>query len=219
VCFSDIDLLCRKYQRPYYKKHRSTRRAGWNHLECQLCNSYKRDIRKESDGDKRREIEAEYKDHIDRAMFARKAYYTTRKKAVDNKHHGDVSMIVDAAGGSGTIFLPRYSTTEKNEPARHEMCKIKSTIIKVHGVGTKVVITIPELEMQGANLTFECVLQGLIMFLDESGIKKLRNLYVQLDNVSSNKSYTLAAAFAALIYLGICKKVKVSYLEVIRFFT
>jgi hypothetical protein len=86
-------------------------------------------------------------------------------------------------------------------------------------VGTKVVITIPELEMQGANLTFECVLQGLIMYLDESGIKKLRNLYVQLDNVSSNKSYTLAAAFAALIYLGICKKVKDSYLEVIGFYT
>ena len=88
-------------------------------------------------------------------------------------------MIVDAAGGLGAIFLPRYSTFEINEPARHEMCKIESTIIKVHGVGTKVVITIPELEMQGANLTFECNLQDLNMYLDESGVKKLRNLYVQ----------------------------------------
>ena len=43
-------------------------------------------------------------------------------------------MIVDAAGGLGAIFLPRYSTIEKNEPARHEMCKIESTIIKVHEV-------------------------------------------------------------------------------------
>ena len=44
----------------------------------------------------------------------------------------------------------------------------------------------------------------------------IRNIYiyVQLDNVSSNKCYTLAAAFAFLILLGICKKVKVSYLEV-----
>ena len=47
------------------------------------------------------------------------------------------------------------------------------------------------------------------MYLDESGIKKLRNLYVQLDNVSSNEKYTLAAAFAALIYLDIRMKVKV----------
>jgi len=67
-------------------------------------------------------------------MFARKAYYNTEKIAVNNKHHGDVSMIVDAAGGLGAIFLPRYSTIEKNEPARHEMCKIESTIIKVHEV-------------------------------------------------------------------------------------
>ena len=57
------------------------------------------DIRKESDGDKRREIEAKNKDLIERAMFAKKPYYTTRKKAVNNNHYGDVLMIVDAAGG------------------------------------------------------------------------------------------------------------------------
>jgi hypothetical protein len=67
-------------------------------------------------------------------MFARKAYYNMEKIAVNNKHRGDVSMIVDAAGGLGAIFLPRYSTFEINEPARHEMCKIESTIIKVHRV-------------------------------------------------------------------------------------
>ena len=42
--------------------------------------------------------------------------------------------------------------------------------------------------MQGANLTFECILQDLNMHLDESGVKKLRNLYVQLDNVSSKNA-------------------------------
>ena len=79
------------------------------------------------------------------------------------------------------------------------MCKIKSTIIKVHGVVTKVVITIPELEMQGAHLFFECVLQGLNMYLDESGIKKLRNLYVQLDTFSLNKSYN---SYSQMIYFN-----------------
>ena len=53
---------------------------------------------------------------------------------------------------------------------------------------TKAVITTPELEMQGDNLTFECILQDLNMYLDESGVKKLRNLYVQLDNVCSNNA-------------------------------
>ena len=73
--------------------------------------------------------------------------------------------------------------------------------------------------MQGANLTFECILQDLNMYLDESGIKKLRNLYVQLDSVSSNKSYTLASAIAALIYPDMRMKVKVPYIEVIGFYT
>ena len=76
---------------------------------------------------------------------------------------GDVSMIIDSAGGSGTTFAPWYSTTEINEPARHEMCKIKSTIIIFQGVGTKVVVTISELEKQGCNLTFACVLEGLLL--------------------------------------------------------
>jgi hypothetical protein len=84
---------------------------------------------------------------------------------------------------------------------------------------SKAVITTPELELQGAKLTFECILQDLNMYLDESGIKKLRNLFVQLDYVSSNKSYTLAAAFAALIYIDVHMKVKVPYLEVIGFYT
>jgi hypothetical protein len=50
-------------------------------------------------------------------------------------------------------------------------------------------------------------------------IKELRNLYVQLDNVSSHKSDTRAADFAALIDLGTCKKVEISYLDVIFFYT
>ena len=68
-------------------------------------------------------------------------------------------------------------------------------------------------------LTFGRILQGLIMYLDESAIEELRNLYVQLDNVSSHKSGTWAADFAALIDLGTCKKVEISYLDVIFFYT
>ena len=58
------------------------------------------------------------------------------------------------------------------------------------------------------------MLRGIVFFLRETKNSRVRNLYVQLDNEFSNKNYTLAAAFAALIYLGVCKKVKVSYLEV-----
>ena len=68
-------------------------------------------------------------------------------------------------------------------------------------------------------LTFGRILQGLIMYLDESAIEELRNLYVQLDNVNSHKSYTLAADFAALIDHGMSKKLKIPYLDVKFFFT
>ena len=125
-------------------------------------------------------------------------------------------MIIDAGGGAGCTYIPRYTTQEKHEPKRHQMFKIKTTFIKVHGVGSMAVLSLPALEKQGGNLTFECVLQGILLFLKETNHTRIRNLYVQLDNVSSNKSYTLAAAFAALIHLGICKKVKVSYLEVCK---
>ena len=89
------------------------------------------DIRKESDGDKRREIEAKYKDLIERAMFARKAYYTTQK----------MILILNTMEMFWCLWMQlvveeqySYRAIEKNEPARHEMCKIESTIIKVHGV-------------------------------------------------------------------------------------
>jgi hypothetical protein len=111
------------------------------------------------------ELEAQYDDHRSQAQFAKEEYYRKKEKAVKNIKKGNVSMIVDSAGGSGTTLAPRYSTTEKNEPVRHEMCMIKSTIIEVHGVGTKVVVTIPKLEKQGCNLTFECVLEGLLFLL------------------------------------------------------
>ena len=52
----------------------------------------------------------------------RNFYYAVRAKAERNSNH-DVSMIVDAAGGQGTIYQPRMMTVAKNEPERHTMLK------------------------------------------------------------------------------------------------
>ena len=41
-----------------------------------------------------------------------------------------------------------------------------------------------------------------------------RNIYVQLDNVNSNKCGTFIVACALLVALGICRKIKVNFLEV-----
>jgi len=37
-------------------------------------------------------------------------------------------------------------------------------------------------------------------------------LYIQMDNAAPNKNYTLLAAMASLVLLGIVRKVKISYL-------
>lgn len=67
-------------------------------------------------------------------------------------------MIVDAAGGTGSTHSPRYRTTEKGEPTRHSMLKVKNTFVKIHGVGSLVFQTFQELESQGGNLTCEVCL-------------------------------------------------------------
>ena len=44
-------------------------------------------------------------------------------------------------------------------------------------------------------------------------LQKLRNLYVQLDNYSINKNYTIVCVMGALTLLGIVRKVKLAYLK------
>lgn len=60
----------------------------------------------------------------------------------------------------------------------------------------------------------EMIIKSLQLAARHSGIKKIRNVYVQLDNVSSNKCFTVIAAMSALCLLGVVQKVKLSYLEV-----
>ena len=45
---------------------------------------------------------------------------------------GYLSLAIDGAGAQASNYSPRYSTSEKNEPERQEMLKIKSTYVKVH---------------------------------------------------------------------------------------
>jgi hypothetical protein len=58
------------------------------------------------------------------------------------------------------------------------------------------------------------ILRSIQIAAKELKIKKIRNVYIEMDNVSSNKCFTVVAAMAALCMLGVVKKVKISYLEV-----
>lgn len=86
--------------------------------------------------------------------------------------------------------------------------------IQVHGIGSLLCVSLPDLEKQGGNLTVECILRGIEFAMKEKNLSFIRNLYIQLDNVSSNKCFTIFAVLIELAKNGIFKKVKVSYLIV-----
>jgi hypothetical protein len=92
--------------------------------------------------------------------------------------------------------------------------KVKNTFAKIHGVGTIVVQTLPDIEMHGGNLTVEVINLAVQEALKHRKGRPIRNLYVQLDNVNSNKCKSVIAGMAALCLLGIVRKVKLSYLIV-----
>jgi len=57
-------------------------------------------------------------------------------------------------------------------------------------------------------------MRGIEFAMKTAHIGKVRNLYIQLDNVSSNKCYTIISSMTALVSTGVCKKVKIHYLIV-----
>ena len=130
-------MFNRKRERPHYKKNRQFRGSGWEHLCCQTCSEFDRGIKFSKSEEEKQLKTLGKKHHVDLAVNARNEYYRTRNKAQDNKLLNDVSMIIDAGGGAGCIHIPRFPTTEKGEPARHEMLKIKSTFVKVISIITE----------------------------------------------------------------------------------
>jgi hypothetical protein len=54
-----------------------------------------------------------------------------KRKTVTNLN---LSLAIDGAGAQASNYCPRYNTTEKGEPCRHDILKIKSTYVKVEAV-------------------------------------------------------------------------------------
>ena len=94
-------------------------------------------------------------------VCCRDTFEAAIRKSTSVKHRKYViSMIIDAAGGNGATFYPRFRTIEKSEPQRHELLKTKLTFAVVHGVGTYIYQSFPDLGCQGGNLTLEVCFRG-----------------------------------------------------------
>jgi len=83
-----------------------------------------------------KKAEARVREHRGRAKEARRCYYRRRGKAVQPEYvaKGYLSLAIDGAGAQASNYCPRYNTTEKGEPCRHDILKIKSTYVKVEAV-------------------------------------------------------------------------------------
>ena len=55
------------------------------------------------------------------------------------KDNGYVSLIIDAAGGAGTVYHPHVTKQVHGEPERASLLKTKSTFVKIHGYGNIIV--------------------------------------------------------------------------------
>jgi hypothetical protein len=66
-------------------------------------------------------------------------------------------------------------------------------VSKIHGLGTKISLTYPSLYKFIGNFTLEAIYRSVQMFLERRNVKQIRTLYIQLDNATSNKCWTLFA--------------------------
>ncbi len=206
------NIFCeiRKRCRPMYQRSRKVRASGWNHVRCQTCENCEDNIRRAKDPDEKSRLRFEYKAHKYKAAGHRKHYRDVRHKAIQpSRHRSDMSVILDGAGGLGSTYAPHFAVSGKGEPERHTLHKFKSTFSKIHGVGTCIFLSHSSLETEGSNLNLECLYRSVDLFLQTRKVDKIRNLYVQLDNTNSNKSWALIGGCAALVALGIVRKVKV----------
>ena len=89
-----------------------------------------------------------------------------------------------------------------------------SLYLQVHGIGSLLVSSFPELEKQGGNLTVESILRGIRFAAKQRKVTSFSTIYLQLDNTGSNKCVVVIDACCLLVKLGVAKNMKINFLEV-----
>lgn len=131
-------------------------------MRCGECSRLQRLIlTKKNHTEERDALQSEFLAHITKQQMYRDIYQAVIKKCTSVKYKRfTLSIIVDASGGNLATFYPRVKIVEKSEPQRHQLLKTKMTFAVVHGVGTLVYLSYPDLGSQGGNLTLEVVFRG-----------------------------------------------------------
>lgn len=159
----------------------------------------------------RRQHQAELEAHWQFQESLRDHYCSTIIKAVENKEF-DLSMHVDGGAADGMTYSPFYFQDITGEPPQHTCLKTHNTFVKLHGWGRIIYQSYPQLEEHSSNMIAEVIFRAIHHYMHATNKRCLRNLYIEMDNAGVNKSNLLIAALSILVVLGVCRKIKVSYL-------
>jgi hypothetical protein len=143
-----------------------------------------------------------------------------------------MSTYIDAAGSFGFQRLPHLAVQYKNQPERKDLFKISAIFKKVacigidaffsiiidfrmsqiHGHGVSIDVTFPDWGNKSASVVLETTFRAIYEFLSAHPGRQLDTIYLTYDNVNSNKGYILLCGLCSLVLLGVCRKVKITYL-------
>lgn len=209
----------RKKHRPTLKKHRKVHKKSWNHLECGECVRLQAQIDSARNPECKEIFQTKLDSHLQYQAEFRHNYEHQIEKVLNHNRETDgakdIIMQIDGSGASGTKFSPYYpEAIIDGDALAFKNLKTSNTFAKVHGWGRIIFQSYPLLESQGTNLVLEIVFRVIRIVMEDNEWKKLRNVYIFLDNANYNKSHVLIAGLCSLVLLGICRKVKVGYLLV-----
>jgi hypothetical protein len=127
----------------------------------------------------------------------------------------DVSIATDGLGSFGLKYIPHKAFFGLSGAVREHMMKVHTELTMVHNHGIYASVSFPYLETVGGNMSLHAVYRALYLSLkapERAHIKRVRNIYVCMDNtVSSNKCVTVFQGLACLPALGIAEKVMLVY--------
>ena len=160
--------------------------------------------------------------HEEHADLLVELCHSNRIKACESENNNPgaeaihVAILSDTLGSFSLKTLPHKSFLACEGITRADLLGIHTELTMVHNHGIYPFISFPDVETCGGDMTLEAIYRALYLSLKaRPGVKRVKNLYVGLDNtVSSNKCWAVMRGMATLVALGIAEKVVPVFREV-----
>ena len=180
--------------------------------QCNICNKLKSNIEK-SEGRQREEYKKIRQIHLEQAALERRKYRKHWDKAKSGNPDKYMCMIIDGMT-QNTTTLPHYKRKPKWLAQNQYACHVQGVMV----AGRRATMEFAYHNVKkDANMNITSLHQAILreqQLRDEEGRPHPDVLYLQMDNVNTNKSKLLFAYLSWLVDKNIFKKVKVNFLLV-----